>query len=182
MDRAELQAVQLALALALGLSLGLFYDVYRVWFRGARGPLWRGVGDIGWWLLAFAYSAAALYYINGIELRLPVLALAAAGVCLYMGFFSPVIFPVLHRLLRLLFRAVRGLWRLFGRLLALVLLPVVWAADAVLRLAGALARLVGVLLRPVARLGRRLAAGMAGVRARCKKPAKEVDFTEENDI
>ncbi|MCX4265451.1 MAG: hypothetical protein OSJ64_01330 [Firmicutes bacterium] len=33
MDRAELQAIQLAAALGLGLGLGFFYDVYRVWFR-----------------------------------------------------------------------------------------------------------------------------------------------------
>ena len=30
MDRAELQAVQLALAFGLGLGLGFFYDFYRV--------------------------------------------------------------------------------------------------------------------------------------------------------
>lgn len=182
MDRAELQAVQLALALALGMSLGLFYDAYRVWFRSIRHPLWRGIGDIVWWAAAFGCSAAALYYINGMQLRLPVLALALAGVCLYMGFFSPVIFPLLSRLLGLLCRLVCGLLRLLGRLLALLLLPVVWVADALLRLAELLLRLAGVILRPFRRLGGRLAAALAGVRACLKKPAKEVDFAEENDI
>lgn len=182
MDRAELQAVQLALALVLGLGLGFFYDLYRVWFRSARGAIRKGVGDIIWWLLALTYSLVALYKINGMELRLPVLVLAAAGVCLYMGFFSPVIFPGLHRLVGWMVHIVRWLWRMLGRLLALVLLPVVWAADAVLRLLGLILWILGWPFARLIKLGGRLAAVLRRVCEHCKKPAKEVDFTEENDI
>ena len=97
MDRAELQAVQLALAFGLGLGLGFFYDFYRVWFRQLKGRLWPALGDIAWWLAALGLAFGGLYHINGAQLRLPVLLLAAAGVCLYLGFFSPVLFPLLCR-------------------------------------------------------------------------------------
>ena len=80
MDRAELQAIQLAAALGLGLGLGFFYDVYRVWFRQLRGRFWPALGDIVWWLVALGLAFVGLYHINGAELRLPVLVLTAAGV------------------------------------------------------------------------------------------------------
>ncbi len=80
MDRAELQAVQLALAFGLGLGLGFFYDFYRVWFRQLKGRLWPALGDIVWWLAALGLAFGGLYHINGAQLRLPVLLLAAAGV------------------------------------------------------------------------------------------------------
>ncbi|MBQ3180752.1 MAG: hypothetical protein IJB55_05290, partial [Firmicutes bacterium] len=60
--------------------------------------------------------------------------------------------------------------------------PVVWAADAVLRLLGLILRILGWPFARLIKLGGRLAAVLRRVRERCKKPAKEVDFTEENDI
>ena len=103
MDRAELQAVQLALAFGLGLGLGFFYDFYRVWFRQLKGRLWPALGDIVWWLAALGLAFGGLYHINGAQLRLPVLLLAAAGVCLYLVLpYRWVLRPVGRLLSRLL--------------------------------------------------------------------------------
>ena len=162
MDRAELQAVQLALAFGLGLGLGFFYDFYRVWFRQLKGRLWPALGDIVWWLAALGLAFGGLYHINGAQLRLPVLLLAAAGVCLYLGFFSPVLFPLLVWLVELGFRL---LW-LLQRLLVL---PYRWVLRPVGRL---LSRL---LVQPWQKL-------RTNLRKAFKKRIKKVDFEARNDI
>lgn len=186
MDRAELQAVQLAAALVLGLGLGLFYDLYRVWFRQVRGRFWPALGDIVWWLSALGLAFAGLYQINGAELRLPVLALTAAGVCLYLGVCSPVLFGWLGRLLLGLWRLLAGLGGCFSGALALLLSPLVWLVELFFRLTllfwqicrqiwHILYSLFGWLLRPWRRLGHKLHKAL-------KKPVKKVDFEEQNDI
>ena len=160
MDRAELQAVQLALAFGLGLGLGFFYDFYRVWFRQLKGRLWPALGDIVWWLAALGLAFGGLYHINGAQLRLPVLLLAAAGVCLYLGFFSPVLFPLLRRLLLGLWRLLRWLFGCFAGAVALLLSPLVWLVELGFRLLWLLQRLLVLpyrwVLRPVGRLLSRL--------------------------
>ncbi len=134
--RSELQAVQLALALMLGVALGFWYDIYRVWFRRCRGRMLRGAGDILWWLSVLILSVVALYHINGIELRVPVLLLVAGGLSLYMGLLSPVLFPLLQNVARLVWRSVLWLtgrvWHIGGGVLRLLAMPVVLAADGVL--------------------------------------------------
>lgn len=186
MDRAELQAVQLALALGLGLGLGFFYDVYRVWFRQLRGRLWPAVGDIAWWLAALALAFGGLYRINGAELRLPVLALAAAGVCLYLGLLSPVLFGLLCRLLLGIWRLLVWLCGCFAGALALLLSPLVWLVELGFRLvllAGRFARwlwhilsgMLAWLFKPWRRLAEKINNAI-------KNRAKKVDFEEPNDI
>lgn len=195
MDRAELQAVQLALAFGLGLGLGFFYDFYRVWFRQLKGRLWPALGDIVWWLAALGLAFAGLYHINGAQLRLPVLLLAAAGVCLYLGFFSPVLFPLLRRLLLGLWRLLRWLLGCFARAVALLLSPLVWLVELAFRLLWLLQRLLILpyrwLLRPAGRLLCRLFNSLLArpwqklhtyLRKAFKKRIKKVDFEGGNDI
>ena len=186
MDRAELQAVQLVLALGLGVGLGFFYDIYRVWFRQLRGRFWPALGDIAWWLAALGLAFGGLYHINGVELRLPVLALTAGGVCLYLALLSPLLFGVLCKLLL-------GLWRLlvwfsgcFAGALALLLSPLVWLVEIFFHISRLiwhiltwvcqfLAGVLAWLLRPWQRL-----AGK--IYKRLKKPQKKVDFDMADDI
>lgn len=164
---AEFQAAQLVLSCCLGLGLGLFYDIYRVWFRAPGGRWLKGLGDIVWWLLALAVAAAALYHINGLELRLFPLALAAAGCCLEQALISPRFFPLLEGVCRFGLRLFRRLLRLLRRLLECLLLPLVWPVELAFRLVlllkGLLLRLLRALrdlllwlLRPVLRPLRRL--------------------------
>ncbi len=186
MDRAELQAIQLAAALGLGLGLGFFYDVYRVWFRQLRGRFWPALGDIVWWLVALGLAFVGLYHINGAELRLPVLVLAAAGVCLYMGLLSPLLFGCLGRLLLGLWHLLAWLGGCFGGALALLLSPLVWLVELFFRLTlfiwhfwqkiwHILVKIGSFLLRPWRRLAHKLHKSL-------KKPAKKVDFDEPDDI
>ena len=191
MDRAELQAVQLALAFGLGLGLGFFYDFYRVWFRQLKGRLWPALGDIVWWLAALGLAFGGLYHINGAQLRLPVLLLAAAGVCLYLGLFSPVLFPLLRRLLLGLWRLLRWLFGCFAGAVALLLSPLVWLVELGFRLLWLLQRLLVLpyrwVLRPVGRLLSRLLVQpwqklRTNLRKAFKKRIKKVDFEARNDI
>lgn len=187
MDRAELQAVQLALAFGLGLGLGFFYDFYRVWFRQLRGRLLPALGDIVWWLAALALAFGGLYHINGAQLRLPVLLLAAAGVCLYLGFFSPVLFPLLRRLLLGLWRLLRWLCGCFAGAVALLLSPLVWLVELAFRLLWLLQRLMLLpyrwVLQPAVRLlARPWQKLRTYLRKAFKKRIKKVDFETRNDI
>lgn len=188
MDRAELQALQLAMSLCLGLGLGFFYDIYRVWFRKVqvRDRLLAGVGDILWWVLALVIAMVGLYRINGLELRFPVLALAAAGVCVYMGFLSPVIFPLLWRLLGWLWRAAKWLGRCLCDAMELLLCPLVWLVElgfGILGLLGCLLRLVGRILGGAVRfLLRPFGDLVLYIKKHQKKVDFDVDFSEGNDI
>lgn len=190
MDRAELQALQLAWSLGLGLGLGFLYDVYRVWFRRLKndaGSRWlAAAGDIGWWLTALILAAAGLYRINGLELRLPILALAAAGVCVYMGFLSPVLFPLLWRLLGWLWRFLCWWGHCFGNALALLLAPLVFLVELGFILGRIIGRILKGLGRILARVGRVLLLPINRLVLSFKKHQKKVDFAvdfaEENDI
>lgn len=186
MDRAELQAMQLAMAMCLGLGLGFFYDVYRVWFRRVKLRWLAGAGDIIWWGLALLLAMGGLYRINGLELRFPVLALTVAGVCVYMGLLSPVIFPLLWRLLGGLWRVIKWLGGCFAGALGLLLCPLVWLVELAFGLgqlgvqfgrAGArlLGRILGIILRPFYGLA-------ASFKKHLKKVDFNVDFSKENDI
>ena len=152
MDRAELQAVQLASALVLGLVLGLFYDVYRVWFRTEKKHISRGLGDVLWWLAALLMVAAALYHINGLQLRAAPLMLVAGGVVLQQGVISPWTFPMLQRLVWLLVRTVRLLIRIMHRVLAIALLPLLWVVELLFRLTMLVHRLIRRLWGVICRL------------------------------
>lgn len=215
--RSEMQAVQLGLALNLGVVLGLWYDMYRVWFRHCRGRIWRGVGDILWWVAALGLSVVALYHINGVELRLPVLLLVVAGLCLYMGLLSPVLFPVLQDMVRLVWRfvlwVVGRVWHIGGLVVRFVVLPVVWVVDVVVWFWGVCRGVFGVPVGFIYKVAYRVVYGVLGgicgkfigrffsrvingvkcwlgrvgwqgraVGESDKKAAKEVDFSEENDI
>jgi len=186
MDRAELQAVQLALALGLGVGLGFFYDVYRVWFRQLRGRFWPALGDIAWWLAALGLAFAGLYHINGAELRLPVLALTAGGVCLYLGLLSPLLFGMLCRLLLGLWRLLVWLGGCFAGALALLLSPLVWLVEICFRLImlvqRVLARVCRLLAGLLAWLGRPWRRLAGKIHKSLKKPQKKVDFDEADDI
>ncbi len=142
MDRAEFQAVQLVLAFALGLALGVFYDVYRVWFRGAHRRAAKGLGDIIWWLLALSLAAGAFYRINSLSLRAAPLALALLGVAVQQGLISPWAFPLLQRFCRAVGRFLGWLFELLQRAVAFLLLPLVWPVELAFRLLLVLARLV----------------------------------------
>lgn len=152
MDRAEFQAVQLVLAFALGLGLGTFYDVYRVWFRGAHRRAAKGLGDIIWWLAALSLSAWAFYRINSLALRAAPLALALLGVAVQQWVVSPWAFPLLQRFCHAMGRAIRWVMQLLQRVVAFLLLPLVWPVELVFRLLLLLARLV----RRVTRFGGRI--------------------------
>ena len=170
MDRAELQALQLAWSLGLGLGLGFLYDVYRVWFRRLKndaGSRWlAAAGDIGWWLAA--------------------LILAAAGVCVYMGFLSPVLFPLLWRLLGWLWRLLCWWGRCFGNALALLLAPLVLLVELGFTLGRIIGRILKGFGRILARVGRVLLLPINRLVLSFKKHQKKVDFAvdfaEENDI
>lgn len=186
MDRAELQAMQLALALGLGVGLGFFYDIYRVWFRQLRGRFWPALGDIAWWLAALGLAFGGLYHINGAELRLPVLALVAGGVCLYLGLLSPLLFGVLCKLLLGLWRLLVWLSGCFAGALALLLSPLVWLVEIFFRVIILIWHLLTQiyhsmtgLLAWLSRPWRRLAGK---IYKRLKKPQKKVDFDEADDI
>jgi hypothetical protein len=134
------------------LALGLFYDVYRVWFRSERRGVLRGLGDVCWWLTVLLLVAAALYQINGLELRLPTLALIAAGVCLHLGLLSPHVYPLLYRLFRGLFRLLAGVGKILSRLLTLLLTPFVMVVEMGFRLLLVLAAVLKWLWHVVCRL------------------------------
>ncbi len=153
MDRAEFQAVQLVLAFALGIALGVFYDVYRVWFRGAHRRAAKGLGDIIWWLLALGLAAGAFYRINSLSLRAAPLALALLGVAVQQGLISPWAFPLLQRFCRAVGRFLGWVTQLLQRLVAFLLLPLVWPVEVAFRLLLAFARL---LRRVTSLLGRLL--------------------------
>lgn len=136
----EHAACQLGGALLLGLALGLLYDLYRVWFR--RAGRMRALGDIGWWLLALAVALPVLYRIDGLALRgftLALVALAAAGEQLLI---SPHFYPLGQRACARLLRLIGWLARLIARVVELVLLPLVWLADSLLRMLSLLAWLL----------------------------------------
>lgn len=176
-------AEQLAAAFGLGVGLGLLYDVYRVWFRRARRPWARAVGDIAWWLCALVLAAWALYYINGLALRGFTLALAAAGAVCEQAAISPRFFPLGERVCCRGVQWVRAFGRLFLRAVEAGLTPLVWLVELAFKLVGLVWRvacrvggILGLLVRwltapiwrPVAgcvRLSKRRLAQMCLMRA-----------------
>ncbi len=154
--------MQLLLAFALGVGLGAFYDLYRVWFRGARSRPMRGLGDLLWWGAALFLAAGALYRIDALALRLPPLLLALLGVAVQQACISPWAFPLLQRCCRFIGRFWRGLRRLWQRAVAVLLLPLVWPVELAFRLLLLLARLLGALFGRIEGLLRRLLARPLG--------------------
>lgn len=131
---AEVQAVQLLCSFGLGTGLGVFYDIYRVWFR-APGKKWlKGMGDMLWWALALAAAAGALYHINGLELRLVPLMLAAAGCIIEQALLSPRLFPAIDGLCRFVLRCCRAVGRFLRRVIEFLLYPLVWPVELAFRL------------------------------------------------
>lgn len=146
-------AEQLAAAFGLGVGLGLLYDLYRVWFRRARRPWARAVGDIAWWLCALVVAAGALYYINGLALRGFTLALAAAGAVCEQASISPRFFPLGEWVCHRVVQWVCALGRFFRRAVECGLTPLVWLVELAFKLVGLVwlvaCRVGGILGRPV---------------------------------
>lgn len=165
-------AEQLAAAFGLGVGLGLLYDVYRVWFRRARHPWARAVGDIAWWLCALVLAAGALYYINGLALRGFTLALAAVGAVCEQAAISPIFFPLGERVCRRVVQWVCALGRLVRRAVECGLTPLVWLVELAFKLVGLAWRVVCRVGGILGRLVRWLTAPIWRPVVRCVRRAR----------
>ncbi len=178
MERAELQAVQLLMAFALGMSLGLFYDFYRLWLHNGKKKI-RAIGDICWCLCAMVWTFACLYFINGAEIRFMIFAFGFLGISLYLGFLSPVILPILSKMLNIILKISTFVWRIFENVLQIFLLPVVWIFELIMKIFGTFFAFIGGIFAYIFRLWTKFTNFM---KKTIKNYVKKVDFDEEVDI
>ncbi|MDI3298429.1 MAG: spore cortex biosynthesis protein YabQ [Bacillota bacterium] len=135
------------LSILAGDAVGLLYDLFRATLHPGRRRGWAAdLLDLLFWLLAALLLAVAMILGNWLEFRLYPLLGAAAGLALYFGLASPVVYGALVAVRRAAVQALQGfLGRLAHR----------WVGPLRRRLGGSACRAGRRLLRRLPRPSRR---------------------------